>query len=540
MFAVATNQPDMVIFLLDFAEKRLGKKRHEMLDLRDTDANTILHIAVWHNLPKMYEFLEMYCKMEPQPSFYECGLTSCYNKDGLTPFTLAAERGHFEIFSHLLEANTQVTWKYGPHSYRAVFIDEIEPSGLTDGKPAILQILVDNNHLKLLSLPLIRNFLNQKWDSYVKRVFLKRIAMVSFYVICFMIAGFKERSPPSGCFAEVYTEFEEISVDPTAIYYKPVAFVAKAMQAATMPGLFPNFVQCESTAFFTFRGWWNLTERIADALVLAGALWKGSREVGEMTEGGLKGYFGVKGSMLLENILSSSFCLFTCLGYLLRTLHSDLENLSGALAALLLWSYVLWLMLGFKQTGPLIIMIWKMLMSDMLQFLAIFLTFQIGFTQAFYLVLDTEKEGHGDDKALFFTHMRRSFEVLLGEVSLDITAEDTTYPMIAYFLMVVYVILVTILLLNLLIAMMSTTYSEIQEEADTIWNMEFSRMILSLESELTSREKQRYKWWSIVEGRRCFMLPMLTEEGKKEYWGYRPNWEGISKSAKGPAGWYPK
>eukprot|EP01061_Rhynchopus_euleeides_P007418 TRINITY_DN16472_c0_g1_i1.p1 TRINITY_DN16472_c0_g1~~TRINITY_DN16472_c0_g1_i1.p1 ORF type:complete len:1030 (+),score=278.70 TRINITY_DN16472_c0_g1_i1:441-3092(+) len=512
MFAISTNQPDMVQYLLMFASTRLRKKRSEMLDVRDTDGNTVLHMCVWHNLPHMYEFLEQLCK-EEMPSFYECGLTSCYNTDGLTPFTLAAERGHMEMFSYLLESNTQVTWNYGPHSLRAVFIDEIEPSGISDGKPGILQLLVDNNHLKLLALPLIRNFLHQKWNSYVKRVFIKRIAMVVFYVIAFMVAGFKERSPPTGCFTEHIWGDQE---------HTPGVF----LQSATNFSRLDSFVRCESNTFFTFHGWWNLTERVADFIVLSGAIWKGSRELGEMSEGGLNGYFGVKGSMLLENVLSSSCCLFTLLSYVCRAFKSDIENLCGALAALLLWSYILWLMLGFKQTGPFIIMIWKMLMDDMIQFLAIFLTFQLGFTQAFYLVLDTDSEGKGDDGYLFVAHMRKSFEVLLGEVSLDITSEMTSYPLIAYLLMVIYVILVTILLLNLLIAMMSTTYSEIQEEADTIWNMEFSRMILSLESELTPKEKQKFKWWSIVEGRRCFMLPMLTEEGKKRYWGdYKPNWD---------------
>ena len=529
MFAISTNQPDMVLYLLEFGEKNCGKKRHEMLDMRDTDANTVLHICVWHNLPDMYEMLEMFCKEYPQPSFYECGLTSCYNVDGLTPFTLAAERGHLEVFSHLLEANTQVTWKYGPHSYRAVFIDEIEPSGLTDEKPAVLQLLVDNNHLQLLYLPLIRNFLDCKWTHYVKRVFYKRLCMVAFYCACFMIAGLKDKSTSTGCFSEhISVAMSDAQVGANTSYlFRPLALGYSNLD---------GWGRCEVAAIFLFTGWWDLLERVADLIVLFGALWKGSKEFGELTESGVSGYFGVKGSMLLENVLSSTFCLFSALGYVARCFQSDVEDLFSAMSALLLWAYVLWLLLGFKQTGPFIIMIWKMLMNDMIQFLVIFVTFQLGFTQAFYLILDTSSKSAAQSGYLFLRHLKATFEVLLGETNLEIPT-DMTYPLVAYLLMVVYVILVTILLLNLLIAMMSTTYSEIQEEADIIWNMEFSRMILSLESELTPKEKQRTKWWSIVEGRRCFMLPMLTTESKTEYFAYEPDWSAISSHRSRPLRW---
>ena len=510
MFAISSNQPEMVLMFLDFAEKRLNKSRCEMLDDRDSDLNTVLHMCVWHNLPEMYEFIEQLCKQKPQPAFYECGLTQCINKDGLTPFSMAAKLGHEEIFAHLLESNTQVAWKYGPHSYRAVFIDEIEPAVGSD-RPSILQLLVDLEHKDLLALPLIRNFLTQKWNTYVRKIFLSRILMVAFYVFAFVIAGFKERGVQTkGVPAVSYESFQD--------------FISS----------FQEMILWELS--YMVSSVWIFVERLADFVVFTGALWKGKKELGELNEGGIQGYFGVKGSMLLENILSCSCCLMTLSSYILRVYESDLEDLCGAASALLLWSYVLWLMLGFKQTGPFIIMIWKMLSTDMVQFFTIFVVFAMGFTQAFHMILNTDPE----NPYIFFSSLRTSVEVLLGEVSLDVDEKVTNYPIVAYVMMVVYVILVTILLLNLLVAMMSTTYSEIQDEADVIWNMEFSRLILSLESEMTTQEKLRTKWWTIVEGRRCFMLPMLTEEGKHEFWKeWEPDWDQAYRMGNAPLGWSP-
>ncbi|KAJ9445203.1 Transient receptor potential cation channel subfamily A member 1 [Diplonema papillatum] len=537
MFAISTNQPDLVLYLLEFAKRKLGKAKHEILDIRDSDANTVLHLCVWHNLPKMYEFIEMLCKEKPQPSFYECGLTSCYNVDGNTPFTLAAERGHMEMFSYLLEANTQVTWKYGPYSWRAVFIDEIEPSANID-RPSILQLLVDNEHKELLALPLIRNFLKQKWSTHVKKIFLKRILMVGVFVVAFTIAGFKDKGVGSTMCASAWKDITNSLW--SAIYQafqavQGAATTTAAEEAASPPitALLLEYMNCEFKA--SCSSVWSFVESACGVFVFIGAWWKGTRELNEFRQEGFHGYFGVKGSMLLENILSSCFTFTMGLYYIARLLGSDLEDLCGAFAALMLWAYVLWLMLGFKQTGPFIIMIWKMLSTDMLQFLVIFITFQLGFTQAFHLVLntDTEGTGYGD---VYFRHLKACFEVLLGQVDLNISA-DTSYPLVAYFVMVSYVILVTILLLNLLIAMMSTTFSTIQDEADVIWNLEFSRMNLSLESELSHKERQKLKWWTIVEGRRCFMLPMLTEEGKKEYWDYEPDWDSISAFPNRPNEW---
>eukprot|EP01063_Lacrimia_lanifica_P020832 TRINITY_DN2810_c0_g1_i1.p1 TRINITY_DN2810_c0_g1~~TRINITY_DN2810_c0_g1_i1.p1 ORF type:complete len:1540 (+),score=321.57 TRINITY_DN2810_c0_g1_i1:43-4662(+) len=541
MFAVATNQPDLVMRLIDHGE-RLGKRRAELLDIRDTDANTLLHICVWHNLPDMYSFIEALCKeSDPLPGFYESGLSVCFNKDGLTPFSLSAERGNVEMFAHLLEANTQVTWKYGAHSFRAVFIDEIE-SGFSD-KPSILEILVEKEHEKLLDLPLVRNFLEKKWTKFVQRVFFRRIFMIVVYVFFFLMSLVTEShsKPHAGhCLPHL---------EPLWPFYEREGFLEKMMRFDTVmhfgderkvdftdvvQGAVTDWCLCEFNQTFV-TSWSLFASRLSNTVVLLGALWKARRELGELQEGGLQAYFGVKGSMLLENVLASSFCLFIILTYLFRLLGWEAENLTGAMSALLLWSYVLWLMLGFKTTGPFIIMIWKMLADDMIQFLVIFLTFQLGFTQAFHLVLHSEGSQE-EEYTPFLAHLKTSFEVLLGEINLDVASAQTPYPLIAYVLNVVYAVLVTILLLNLLISKMSTTYSIIEQESDAIWNLEFSRMILSLEGEISSEEKMNLRWWSVIDGRRCFMLPVLTESGKQQYWdSYKPNWDVVRKHKKRPA-----
>eukprot|EP00661_Eupelagonemidae_sp_cell13_P000165 gene165-2783_t len=73
--------------------------------------------------------------------------------------------------------------------------------------------------------------------------------------------------------------------------------------------------------------------------------------------------------------------------------------------------------------------------------------------------------------------------------------------------------------------MMSTTFSAVQEHADIVWNLERSRLILSLESEMTLQERSAAKYWTVQDGRRCFMLPTLTQTGLKQYFDdYVPKW----------------
>eukprot|EP00756_Hemistasia_phaeocysticola_P007613 Hpha_TRINITY_DN14334_c0_g1::TRINITY_DN14334_c0_g1_i2::g.86661::m.86661/K04974/TRPV5; transient receptor potential cation channel subfamily V member 5 len=557
-FAVCTNQPDLVLLLLAEAKQRLGKTTAEMLDMRDTDGNSVLHLCVWHNLPDMYELIEKLCIQEPQPDFYKTGLQGCYNMEGYTPFTLAAKLGKKEVFRHLLERNTQETWQFGPHSYRAVFIDEIEPADITNTeKPTVLQLLVQEEHRELLNLDLIRAFLVVKWESYVKKIFMKRLIQISVYTVAFICFVVLSPTDTGDCIDDRAAVWE-LHFGWLSYYWNSPA------DLLTVPDFSSNLTVDSARDFVVPRafalgslGWCELGVRfssvnavlqsIATFVVLTGAFHKGTKEAMEVAESGVQGYFGVKGSMLLENILSASYCTFMVLHCITSWLAgggdgvlSQVKTLSLAVAALALCSYHLLLMLAFKTTGPFIIMIVKMLISDMAKFMVIFIVFLSGFAQAFHIIFDQSGEGW----MVFLNQLREGFEVLLGEADLKdcLDPEKTSVPIAAYFLQVLYVVIVTILLVNLLIAMMSTTYGDIQEESDVIWNLERSRLCLSLENELDPAERSApgNKYWTVVDGRRCYMLPMLTDEGMERYFvNYKPNWEIANSLSNKPEGWVP-
>lgn len=548
-FAVCTNQPDLVFLLLEKGKELLGQTPQEMLDLRDTDENTVLHLCVWHNLPDMYVLIEKMCQ-ECEPEFYRSGqLQACYNKDGFTPFTLAAKRGAMEVFIHLLERNTQETWQYGPYSRRAVFIDEIEPADTTNTeRPTVLKLLVEEEHKELLNLELIREFLEVKWVKCLKGIFLRRLMLTAVYTLAFCCYVVMPSPETTSC----DDEFEVIGS-----YFAWLKPLYESPHLLTFPD-FPSFnVSAEVISAMSDFAWpfaaavgnlaWcevgvrlasvaSIIQATATLFVITGVFYKGTKELGEISSEGVAGYFGVKGSMLLENILSGSYCLAMTLGAIASMFDCvQIKTLSLTVAALALSFYHLLLMLAFKTTGPFLIMMVKMITSDMAKFMAIFVVFLAGFAQAFHTVFDRDGGGWMD----FLTQLRVGFEVLLGQIDLNDSLDDnkTSVPLFAYFLQISYVVMVTILMLNLLIALMSTTYASVEAESDVVWNLERSRLCLSLENEdPAERSAPGNRYWTEVEGRRCYMLPPLREDGMRRYFtDYKPDWASVQDQA--PKGW---
>jgi hypothetical protein len=77
--------------------------RRALLDTQDKYGNTLLHVAAWNGQVEIYDRL---VRLGANPQLN--------NRDGLTPFTLSARFGNWEIFNHIFEHHlTQTVWKFG-------------------------------------------------------------------------------------------------------------------------------------------------------------------------------------------------------------------------------------------------------------------------------------------------------------------------------------------------------------------------------------------------------------------------------------------
>lgn len=123
----------------------------------------------------------------------------------------------------------------------------------------------------------------------------------------------------------------------------------------------------------------------------------------------------------------------------------------------------------FVEFCPVIFLV----MREMFRFAIVLLLVMVGFTLSFHALLRT------DDT--FGTTCLNLFKAMLGEVGFfDEISEDryeSRYNSVATVLLVVYLIIITIVLLNLLIAVSSTSQTNVQEHADQEYKVLKARLI---------------------------------------------------------------
>eukprot|EP01062_Namystynia_karyoxenos_P019464 TRINITY_DN17342_c0_g1_i1.p1 TRINITY_DN17342_c0_g1~~TRINITY_DN17342_c0_g1_i1.p1 ORF type:complete len:1124 (+),score=275.94 TRINITY_DN17342_c0_g1_i1:182-3553(+) len=466
-FAVSTNQPALVSAILKVAMEKLGKGRRAMFDQRDRRRNTLFHLACMHGHADMFKFLvKVASRMQQRPECVQKGVQHCINEEGETPLLVAARCRGYEVFSVALTAVCQRKWQWGPYHLREIWLDEI--LGPVDGSGnSVIRTLLDRSDLDKLEHPIIVEVLEYMWTAVYRQVFNSRARQVVFYVVVFALANLESRS---------------IVGDKT------------------------------STERGALAWWMDALEWPLEIIVLYGVLWKARSELCEMHAAGLE-YFHKHGAGQLENVSSCGYCAMMIISYaakLLRfsgfewTVLDAVHHSCLALAALMLWSYVLFLFIGFRATGPFVLMIARMLQGDMRLFLIIFVAFQVGFAQAFHLLFESADTGD------FIGRLAECLAVLIGDVNFGIFDDKQLHsPMLVAALLRLYVVLVSVLLINLLIGMMSSTYSSVMEDADKVWRLERARMMLAMDDDMRSKSP----WWSVdAGGRRYFTLPNVTPD----------------------------
>ncbi|CAF4856033.1 unnamed protein product [Rotaria sp. Silwood1] len=413
----------------------------------DSNGNTILHLLVIHNLPKMYtkfkkRWLEVQATVISESSNVdddkvastkkkEVPLWKRLNKDGFTPFTLAAKLGVTDMFSFLLDERKIVQWRYGPISCVLYPLDELELEFQQEGgdtPPGALELIVQNAQAELIMHPRIIDLVDKKWERFAGRIFFRRFFATLVYLFIFLIT----------------TILDQTRIETTT--GKDRKMVVTSVEH---PG-----------------GIHQIVRTIGHLIVLAGAVSKGKSEIREMINVGVRKYFQVTGSALLENYLSSLFCCGIIIVNILHLLDMQAYTIVLAFVSIIGWGYMLFFVMAFQLTGPFVLMIYEMLFHDVLCFCIIYMVFLAGFSQAFFVLFNNN--GFGG----FLVSIKQCFFGMLGDFELD-HYPGTTFQYISVSLLVIYIIVVSILLLNLLIAMMGDTYGNVIEGATQIWFVQF-------------------------------------------------------------------
>lgn len=450
-FAVSTNQFEVVRELV---------LRGASLEEADSYGNNVLHMTVEHKLPEMYDsILALWKQWAPkyakQP---DVPLMQRSNRDGLTPLCSAATYGYREIFNHMLESTLQLQWAFGPVTSSLLPLADLDYiPGTMSGA---IEHIVREGHLDLIMLPLIQHLLQKKWEAFAKSSFTSR----------FWVA------------------------------------LARASVFALMV-IFPPPISTNDDEW-TMEQWLFLAAHwCCKALVTCMTCGKLMVELREMWVEGLRGYFDFQGAAIYENFISILYCGSFVGSLALDSLDMDhMARPTLAISALLSWLYLLWFLLGFGKTGHLVVMIWKMLMGDMVQFGCLTSVFMIGFSLAFFIAT-TDPIERGP--STFGSKLFDCFHMMTSGFDKEERAGGTLLTT----LLVLYSVLVTILLLNMLIAMMGDTYSKVSEAAQQQWLLERARIIITLEHERSAaeRESEAGKYWVEIEGLRYMQIEDVSD-----------------------------
>ncbi|CAF3609508.1 unnamed protein product [Rotaria socialis] len=482
-FACCTNQWDMVEILL---------KHGADMDSMDSNDNTVLHMLVVCNLPNMYTKFKARWIERHAAKHKKIIITSetselpklwnRLNKDGLTPLTLAADLGRAKMLSWLLQERTTIQWSFGNVSCVLHPLDQLDLGFHEKNKKrslSVLEVMVRKNNSALVD-PIITSLTEKKWKHFAYRILIRRFLIAFLYLLVFLGTTILEQTR------------SDVKID------------------ENVEKLATNDEHSEMIR--------RIVCTIGHAIVVTGAILKSAREIGEMCSMGFKNYVSTTGSIFLENLLASTFCLGIFSAQILRLSKlPEYESLVLAFTSLVGWGYMFFFTMPFRFTGPFVIMIYKMLFNDVLRFCIIYTIFLTGFSQAFFILFN--ENGFGG----FLSSIKQCFLCLLGEFDLDYYIEGQ-HPLPSVILLIFHIVVITILLLNLLIAMMGDTYADVKKSARKLWHLERARMALEIENGMSSSERKSdvNKYWVVVKGERCLQVEQVADdrsdlnEGKAE------------------------
>ncbi|XP_068456629.1 transient receptor potential cation channel subfamily V member 1 [Clinocottus analis] len=472
--AACTNQLQVVDFLLENEHQRAGA------EMTDSHGNTVLHALVMvadyskdkdkdntEFITNMYDrILKTTAQLHP-----ELKLEDIENNKGLTPLKMAAKTGKIGVFTHILkrefqEAHTKhlsrkfTEWVYGPvHSslYDLASIDSYEDN-------SVMEILIygsDNpNRHEMLQMEPLSRLMEEKWERFAGRMFFINFLFYFLYLIVFTIVAYNKK------FGELPYPFKQ-----TAAGY---LFVSGQLLTAL------------ANCYFFLIGILELKRKRPKLQTL-------------LIDGYYDILFFVQGVLFL---ITAGLYLF-----------GDSRYLSFLVLCLALsWVNILYFSRGSKHMGVYSIMIQKMILSDIMRFLLVYIVFLLGFSAAVVTLLKEPivKNTTMSEKGRLFApidpgeacvkpHFRSlsytvlelfKFTIGMGEMEFTQEHESTT---VFYVLLISYIILTYILLLNMLIALMNRTVEKTTEESAGIWKLQRAITILEMEKRLSCCLRRRFR-----------------------------------------------
>lgn len=364
------------------------------------------------------------------------------NSDELTPLSLAAAIANQRMFQHILKQSTSVAWRYGPITAMNVpLLDLEQPIPRPDPDFGKFQIV----HDVLTSLP------------YPLAPRGKKGYKTAIQCLCSL-------EPLSNTLPTRTTSMQRIVasrlemlklLEVKLLLQKKWKYVGKQRFMTRLVVYLVFLLLLNATTLFQRSTY--TTESIGHAVAfgIAEVGCIGLATVKFMNETNqlmlnFKSYTTEAGAGRLDNVCTLMACTSLYLSAAMRVARREnLEDAFAAVALLFSWLYLFFFLLGFRSTGPFVIMILNMIANDIVRFIFVYFAVMAGFSQALYLVQD----GRAGVNTLLHRIRMLVIAGFTGEVNYDDNYTSGRMNPLTQVLMLGYIILVMILLVNLLIAM---------------------------------------------------------------------------------------
>ncbi|XP_025075486.1 uncharacterized protein LOC105432571 [Pogonomyrmex barbatus] len=410
-------------------------------DEQDSFGNMILHMVVVCDKLDMFGYALRHPKLPAR--------NGIVNAAGLTPLTLACQLGRAEVFREMLELSSREFWRYSNitcSAYPLNALDTLLPDGRTNWNSALFIILngTKEEHLDMLDGGIIQRLLEEKWKTFARLQFLKRLIILVFHLASLSLA----------------------------VYFRPADMEAVLLQ---WPEEITDIVRTAAECI-TVLGVLNyILVQLGGEMINVGPL----SFLKQLSHEPAKLIFVISNLLILACIPCR----------IAGNRHAEDAILVFAVPGS--WFLLMFFAGAIRLTGPFVTMVYSMITGDMLTFGIIYTVMLFGFSQSFYFLY---KGFPGVKSSLYHSYpstWMALFQITLGDYNYA-DLSNTTYPNLSKTVFAIFMVLVPILLLNMLIAMMGNTYAHVIEQSEKEFVKQWAKIVVSLERAVSQKDAHNY------------------------------------------------